>query len=207
MTITFPLSLPTITDFRRTTFTARSVVAKSESAFTLETQIQAHQGQRWEAGITLRAGMKRAAAEAWIAFLLSLNGREGTFLLFDPAGPTPRGSTPGAPAVNGAGQTGRELITDGWTASQTGVLLVGDYIQLGSGETTRLYKVLKDVDSDGAGDATIDIWPRLRESPSDSESLVFTRAKGTFRLAGNVSTWDVSVAQFYGLGFAAEEAF
>ena len=34
-----------------------------------------------------------------------------------------------------AHQTGAALITDGWTASQTGILKAGDWLQLGSGST------------------------------------------------------------------------
>ncbi len=205
MAITYPLALPTTTDFRRVTMSGESVVALSRSIFTRTAQAQEHAGMLWHIGITLKP-MKRAAAEAWIAFLLKLNGRQGTFLMYDPAGPTARGSLLGTPLVDGAAQTGQELATKGWTATQTGVLLAGDYLSLGTGEQTRLHKVLDDVDSDGSGLATINIWPRLRESPGDSDALTFASAKGTFRLAGNVSTWDVSVAQFYGLGFQAEEA-
>lgn len=205
MAITYPLALPTTTDFRRVTMSGESVVGLSRSAFTKTAQAQEHQGMLWHIGITLRP-MKRATAEAWIAFLLKLNGRQGTFLMYDPAGPTARGSLLGAPLVDGASQTGQELDTKGWDTNEVGVLLVGDYFSLGTDEQTRLYKVLDDVDSDGSGLATINIWPRLRESPGDSDALTFASAKGTFRLAGNVSTWDVSVAQFYGLGFSAEEA-
>lgn len=202
--ITYPLTIPA-TNFRRINMSGESVVAVATSIFTRTSQVQELQGTLWHIGITLTP-MKRAIAELWIAFLLSLNGRSGTFLMYDPAGPEARGVLGGVPVVKGASQTGKELITDGWPATTTGVLLAGDYIQLGSGEQTRLYKVMKDIDSDGAGDATIDIWPRIRESPSDSEALIFSQAKGTFRLAENVSTWDVGAAEIYGLGFSAEEA-
>ncbi|MDE2103666.1 MAG: hypothetical protein KGL39_40890 [Patescibacteria group bacterium] len=47
-----------------------------------------------------------------------------------------RGSGAGAPAVNGAGQTGTALITNGWTASQSNVLMAGDLFQVCTGTIT-----------------------------------------------------------------------
>lgn len=205
MAISYPLALPSTQQFSRIVFSGTSIVSISRSSLTLVSQVQEHQGQLWQAGITLRP-MKRSDAEQWIAFFLSLNGRLGTFLLYDPAGSEARGSLVGAPAVDGGSQTGKELNTKGWTPSASGVLLAGDYFSLGTGVLTRLYKVLKDVNADGSGLATLDIWPRLRESPADSAVMTFSQAKGTFRVSENVTRWDVGTAQFYGLGFTAEEA-
>ena len=205
MAITFPLSLPTTPGFNSAIFSARSVVSLSQSIFTLKQQAQEHQGDLWEVSVSLPS-MQRAAAEEWLAFFLSLNGVFGTFLIGDPLGKTPRGSVPGSPLVNGASQTGKSLITDGWTPSQNGVLLAGDYFQLGTGTTTRLYKVLTDVGSDGGGNATFDIWPRLRESPDDLDPLVTTNSKGTFRLTDNVRPWSENLPNYYAFSFVAMEA-
>lgn len=205
MPITYPLALPTITHFQRINFAGHATVAVSRSVLTLVSQIQEHQGQLWTVEVSL-VPMKREAAEQWLAFLLSLNGRLGTFLMFDPAAPNPRGSLDGTPLVDGAVQTGQVLNTKGWTPSAVDVLLAGDYLSLGTGVTTRLYKVLNNVTADGSGLAAIDIWPRLREATVDGAAITFTRAEGTFRLMSNTSGWDVSTAQFYGLGFSAEEA-
>lgn len=183
----------------------RSVVALSASSFTLQTQAQAHAGQIWLARVKL-VPMSRADAEQWIAFLLSLNGAQGTFHLGDSVGTSPRGSGSGTPLVNGASQTGQALVTDGWTASANGVLLKGDWIQLGSGLTRRIYRVLNDVNANGLGQATIDIWPRLRESPADNEPLVLSNTAGTFRLLSNEMDYSIDNAQNYGLEFDVGEA-
>jgi len=206
MAITYPLTLPTTPDFNGSAFSMTHFVAMVRSEFTGQTQAQAHQGALWRASLSLPP-MKRPAAEPYIAALMSLNGRLGTFFLGDPLGRTARGSLLGTPLVNGASQTGLELITDGWTVSSNGVLLPGDYIQLGSGALTRLYKVMKQVDADGSGNATIDIQPRLRESPADGEALIFSNTKGTFRLASNTNAWDEVLAEFYGIRFDAIEAY
>lgn len=140
---------------------------------------------------------------------MRLRGRFGTFLLGDPLGATPRGSAataPGTPLVNGADQTGDELVIDGIPTSGDDYLKAGDYIQLGSGATARLYKVLEDVAIDGSGGATLNIWPALRSSPADDATVTVSNAKGVFRLASNETDWDANQLGIYGTTFAANEA-
>jgi hypothetical protein len=152
--------------------------------------------------------MNRAQAEEWFSFLVKLNGQYGTFLLGDPHS-APRGSassTPGTPVVNGASQTGAELAIDGLPASATGYLKAGDYIQLGAGSTATLHKVLNDVNSNGSGEATLDIWPDLRSSPADDAAVVISNAVGVFRLAANEIGVDINEIEFFGITFAAVEA-
>jgi hypothetical protein len=147
--------------------------------------------------------MTRASAEEWIAFMLSLNGMQGTFLLGDPLGTTARGIKTGTPLVNGASQTGSSLITDGWTASQTGILKAGDYIQLGSGSSSKLYKILADKNSDGSGNATFDIFPAINTAVADNAAITIASPKGLFRLASNEMGFDLKHAQNYGIAFSA----
>ncbi len=204
MAIIYPLSLPASNVIRRFTMTAQSTNAITTSPFTKQKQIQTHQGMEWNIGVTLKP-MKRVDADAWVAFLLKLNGFQGTFLIGDLSGKTAKGSLGGAPAVDGASQTGQVLSSKGWPVGTNGVLLAGDYIQLGTGLSSRLYKVLNDVDTDSAGDADIDIWPQLRQSPGDSDNIIVVNTVGLFRLASNIQQWDVDVAQYYGLGFSGIE--
>lgn len=205
MAISYPLSLPTQAGIAKVRLIANDVVAVSQSPFTAAQQVYKYTGQFWEADITLPP-MKRADAEYWISFLLKLAGPYGTFLLGDPNGGTARGAATGTPLVNGGSQTGNELITDGWTNSQTGILKAGDYIQLGTGATSRLYKVLNDVNSDGSGNATLTIWPDLRSAPADNAPITVSNPKSVFRLASGQATWNISEAAIYGITFGAREA-
>jgi hypothetical protein len=189
----------------RVRLVANDVVGVSQSPFTAVQQVYRYSGQFWEADITLPP-MKRADAEYWISFLLKLNGPFGTFLMGDPNGATARGVATGTPLVNGAGQTGNELVTDGWTTSTTGILKAGDYIQLGTGATSRLYKVLDDVNSDGSGNATLTVWPDLRSAPADNAAITVSNTKTTFRLNSAQTSWDINEATIYGLTFGAREA-
>lgn len=208
MAESYPLALPTHTGIARIRLVARDVVGVSTSPFNFKQQVYRHQGQRWEADITLPP-MKRADAEQWAAFLLRLRGAYGTFLLNDPLNATPRGSAStnaGTPLVAGELQTGDELNIDGCPASATGYLKAGDYIQLGSGATATLHKVLEDVDTDGSGAATLNLWPKVRTAPADDATVTVSSAKGNFRLSSNETMWDIDQASIYGITFAAIEA-
>lgn len=202
MAITYPLELPDYVTIKRVNFYAVNAVTLSRSPFTFDTQVQEWAGNSWGAEVTLKP-MERADADAWVAFLVSLNGPRGTFLLFDPLSILPRGSGLGIPKVKGAGQTGKTLETEGWTVDEFGVLLPGDKIQIGN----RLYINLSVVDADSAGDATLDIWPRLRESPGDEEVIVTVRPRGLFRLAAPmVNLWSADETQIYDVSFQCVEA-
>lgn len=208
MAESYPLSLPTVSGFTQVRLVARSAVGVSTSPFSYKEQVYRHPGQRWEAELTIPP-LRRESAEEWLSFLMRLRGRFGTFLLGDPLGATPRGSAatvPGTPLVNGADQTGDELAIDGLPTSETGYLLAGDYIQLGSGGDSRLYKVLENVNTNASGEATLNIWPALRSSPADNASVTVSNAKGLFRLASNETDWDANQLGIYGATFACSEA-
>lgn len=384
MAITYPLNTPTNIGIANITLMAENAVAVSQSPFTFSQQIVAHPGQRWAASISLPP-MKRQDAENWIAFLLSLKGQVGTFLLGDPNGVNDQGvaaarrnlltyteqfsnaawvktrssiaidsvvapdgtttadtliedtsasthlltrtltftagvtytysiyvkaqsarnirldfpttpfggtsagffdATTGAvtsvngvtatttsvgngwyrftitktataggsgtifaylitgattvsytgdgvsgvyiwgaqveesssasayqgvvdtlgPLVNGASQTGNVLNIDGCSPNVTGWFAPGDYIQLGSGSATQLYKVLTNVDTNNSGQASVDIWPNLRSSPADNSAVIFTNAKGKFRLKDNVTQWGINEISSYGITFDCVEA-
>jgi len=205
MTISYPLTPPS-DSFARVRFTFRDVVGLTESPFTLEQQVQRHQGQGWSIDVQLPPIRTRDTAEQWAAFLLSLNGREGTFLMGDPTRRSPRGTGGGTPLVKGASQTGQTLLIDGCPLSTTDWLRAGDYIQLGTGASSHLHRLLVDADTDGAGEVTLDIWPRLRESPADNAAVTITSAKGLWRLASNERGWDVVTGMTFGFSFVAVEA-
>jgi len=359
MALTYPLIMPA-QGVRSITMRPRSIVARSTSPFTGQQQIQAHQGQWWEADVALPPMKQDGYADDIAAFLTGLNGIEGTFLLGDSSRKTPRGSIAsynGMPYFPGGTQSGMELIVEGLPASSN-ILKAGDYIQVGGenillrssdqsnaswskvnvsisadsgsapnglmeadkitatatggvslqafsadggvdyvfsawlrcasgtvafslliidtdggtalassavtvttswtrytvtaktrragghsvrlggptfvsgsevfvweaqvnkgvtpdpitrtttaarSSTRRLYKATADAWSNGSGVCTINIWPRLRESPPVGDAPGFQDCKGTFRLASE-PTWSVDPAKIYDIGFSAVEA-
>ncbi|MGH9552308.1 MAG: hypothetical protein ACRD3W_23175, partial [Terriglobales bacterium] len=208
MAISFPLSHPSSpAGFSTFTQGATNVVGISSSPFTGQQQAQEWSAELWDFSVGLPP-MKRADAEAWVSFLVALRGMSGTFLIGDPYGAAPRGVATGTPKVSGSNAAGsKTFATKGWTHGVTGILKAGDYIQVGTGMSQRLYKNLTDVDSDGSGDATLDIFPRLREALADDAVITTTNCKGCFRLADNRREWSVALAGVYGLSFRCVEAF
>lgn len=81
----------------------------------------------------------------------------------------------GTPAVNGAGQSGSSLVTNGWTAAAAarlkkgdvftiaGVFAVNPQTRLSTGQL-RQFVVTGDVSSDASGNATIPIYPSITAS-------------------------------------------
>lgn len=202
--VAYPIALPTSPNWRTSKFGPQAAVGVSESEFTFEQQVYVHQGQRWKLQATMPS-MARYQAEAWLAAFTSLNGRQGTFLMGDPDGKKPRGSAPGSPVVNGSSQTGNTLITRGWIANRAGILLAGDYFQLGLGGTSRLYKMLADANSDSGGQSTLQFWPNLRTSPTDGDGLTTTNARTTWRMNSSFM-WDADMVSTYGFTITATEA-
>jgi hypothetical protein len=194
MAISYPLDTPTTVGFESIQLRAFNAVATSQSPFTYKQQVISHTGQKWEASVSIPSVL-RDLAEPWAAFLTALKGQRGTFLLGDPLGATPRGTV--SDTVTLTGDAGDETVD----VVMTGSLLAGDYIQLGGGSSAKLHKVL--VDQTGSG--TLEIWPALRTDYT-SANVTYTDAKGVFRLNQNVSSWQITNANSYGISFEAVEA-
>ena len=207
MPITFPVTLPSEDDFIAVIDESWAAVATSKSNFSGSQQTQDFGGKLLIFNCRLKRG-KEDDIEPWRAFFKQLNYGAGTFLMGDPARPTPRGNPVGTPLVNGASQpvNGQTLVTDGWTPSAVNVLRAHDYIQIGTGAAARLYVNMTDVDADGSGNATLDIWPGLRESPADNTPIITSNAQGVFKLMGRPQV-SRALAGIYGeISFRAQEA-
>lgn len=202
MAITYPLDMPTHKGIASIELRAINAVAYSQSPFTFAGQAHAYAGETWQADITLPP-MKRADAEQWIAWLVSLRGQRGTFYLGDPSATSPRGSVSSNTDVNSAtGSAGDREISVTITSGET--LLAGDYIQIGTTSNRTLHKVLTDVTGTGSAQ-NIDIWPALREDKS-SAGVNILNTTGKFRLASNQQNWSINEASIYGITFGAFEA-
>jgi len=192
MAITYPLSAPTSIGIAEITLRARNAVATSESPFSFSQQIVRHPGQRWEADVSLPPVRKDLLAP-WLSMLIALRGQFGTFLLGDPDFTGPQGTATSA-TVSGA--VGSETLT----FSMSGTLLAGDYIQVGSGSSARLYRLLED----RSGGGTAEVWPALRATYS-STSATLTNPRGVFRLAAPATEWSINNNNAYGISFSAVE--
>lgn len=192
MALTYPLTTPTTIGIESIEIRAVNAVATSQSPFTYKQQVISFGGQRWEASVNIPSARRDKAAE-WATMLVALKGSVGTFLLGDPDYATPRGTVSSCVLTGSAGDETVSVV-------MTGSLKAGDYIQLGSGSSAKLHKVL--LDQTGSG--SLEIWPALR-SDYTSATVVFNSPKGLFRLANNTSSWSINNASAYGISFDAIE--
>ena len=193
MALSYPLATPTTIGIESIELRAVNAIAVSQSPFTYKQQIISHGGQKWEASVNIPSVHRDKAAE-WKAMLVGLKGQTGTFLLGDPDYATPQGTVSSCVLSGNVGDETASVV-------MTGTLKAGDYIQLGSGASSKLHQVLLDQDGDG----TIEIWPSLR-SDYTSSTVVFNSPKGVFRLGTNMTSWSINNASIYGISFEAVEA-
>lgn len=92
-----------------------------------------------------------------------------------------------------------------WTppgATSPSLLTVGTGYQF----PARLYRVLDVVNSDANGNATITIWPSLREATVDGQAITFSKPAGLFRLADNRRSVLTDETRLSGISLKAIEA-
>lgn len=180
----------------------QEVVSANRSPFTGQTQTYDWQNSWWEGQVSFPP-MRRLSFDAWTAFLAQCRGQTNAFSLGDPKAAMPKGSPAGAPVVSGAAQTGYSLVTRGWVAQRSRLLMAGDFIEIGR----RLYKILDQVNSDASGNATLAVWPNLRDQPADGAAIKCSNCKGLFTLKNSSGNKFSTNAANYGLaGFAIKEA-
>lgn len=134
--------------------------------------------------LDLRVTSERAALQA---FALTLASGDHNVAMRDYSY-SRRGSGAGTPLINGANQVGTSIVTDGWTASATGVLLQGDLIQI----RNQLVMVMADVNANGSGQATLTVRPAVRIAPADNASINTSTPTGLFKLLNPDIGWDTA---------------
>ncbi len=197
------LTMPAAPGFRASRFGLIANTQTFRSPLDGTVQTLELTGARWQAKYDLPP-MTRAQAAAWIAFLTDLLGSAGRFYGFDPDARAPRGSALGTPQVAGAGQSGKSLFVDGWSELEIGLLLPGDYFEVGG----ELKLVTAQADSDSAGETLVAFTPPLRASPADNAAVTVVNPKATMMLADDTQAiWDADRTSIYGISFAAVETF
>jgi len=180
----------------------QEVGSGNRSPFTGQSQTYDWQNSWWEGQVSFKP-MGRSSFDMWTAFLAQCRGQSNAFSLGDPKAKLPKGVATGTPVVSGAGQTGYFVVTRGWAPGVISILLPGDFIQIGY----RLYKVLNAVTPDGSGNATLAIWPNLRDQPADGATIKTRNCTALFTLKNNSGNKFSTNAGNYGLaGFAIKEA-
>lgn len=177
----------------QSTFVSRSISGRRQSR-----QIG---GQYWR----LRASfppMTRAQFAPIYAFVIAQRGRYESFSVIPAVISTGQGSPAGTPLVDGASQTGRSLVTDGWSNSIV-LFKAGDYLKIAGND--KVYMVTADVSSDGSGDATIAIEPALVASPADDAAITHSSVPFTVALRAGVQEFATGTTGLFQFEIDMEE--
>lgn len=189
MAISFPLDLP-LQDIAEFEVTSKNSSTLQASPFTGRVRVQEYIGDWWEVTFRYR-NLNRELAQEVIGFMDALRGPVGTFLAEFPGYRQSRGTAAliaSSPSVNGSGQAGKpELVVQSAPSSQSGWLLAGDIIQVGPSSRAHWHRVTQDVDTDASGNATIDLWPYVREGTIGGDPVGLTSPRCLFRLTDSTS--------------------
>jgi hypothetical protein len=195
MAISYPLTPPAAIRIASLRFSAISAVARNISPFTFSSQSYNWTGTMLSGDVECPP-MNRADAEELIGFLIM--AARGTFYFRDYANGTQRGNMSSNPQLDGAHVANTTTITiDGGSGSWA----VGDYIQLGTGSSSKLHKITKVNTA-----LSYEIFPLLRTNYPDDTAIVYSNAVGVFRLGTTTCDWSIDTAKKYGLNFSIFEA-
>ena len=184
-----PLAFPNV-GITSISLRLKRTVAVTESPFTYNQQVYAHQGAIWQAEVNLPP-LTHDEARSVEAFIVGLKGRSGTFTFGHPLHTsTATSTTSGTTAVRA------EVLA---TTAGASAVTAGTYFQLGD----YLYMVTADKSS-GAGD--LSFQPPLRTAVASGTALDFTLPKSLWRLASNDIGWSTDAASIYGFSLAFAEA-
>lgn len=153
----------------------------------------------WECQLSLPPIVGTANVNAWRSFIAKSRGRANDFQI--PVDATAQSEETATPLVNGAGQTGRTLTTDGWPLSST-VLVAGQFVTINN----QLLQLTENVTSNGSGVATLTFEPPVRSAPADNAVIEY---KNPFCLMYFVEepTLSVENGYVYSLSLNLRESF
>lgn len=167
------------------------VVAVSESPFTLDTQVFAHQGARWEAEVTLRV-VDHSEARSVEAFIIGLKGQENTFTFGNPLHTSS--------LANGAVSSAAiRAETFEMTSGASAALTAGTYFELND----YLYIVTEDK---AANEATLKFQPPLRIAVSSQQTIKYNLPTTIWRMSANDIGWSINSTSLYKFTFSCVEA-
>ena len=163
-------------------------------------------GQYWKLIATYPPMTRADFAPIW-AFIVKQRGGFDTFTVTPPVVGTGQGPGGGTPLVNGASQTGRTVVTDGWpTGATLTVLKAGDFVKFAN--HTKVYMLTADLVCDTNGDATMAIEPALITSPATDSAITYSSVPFTCYVdQGNTIEYNTDATGFFQYEVEFCEAF
>lgn len=157
--------------------------------------------------------MTTAEYKEVMGFFAAQEGQFGSFQIVLPNISTPAGSVTGNVLnVNGAQTAGDKTITvDGGVINQTGYLKKGDVVRFtAKGGTpqigSKVYILTADADTNGSGQATLNIEPGLIEAIADDTDVETNDVQFTVYKSSPETEFQTGVSDFTQLEFECAEA-
>ena len=111
---------------------------------------------------------------------------------------------PGAPLVNGAGQSGTSLMLDGLTPRY--VIRRGQWLNITTGGLIYLYRAAAEAIADGAGNVTVTLQTLLRAPHGNNDVVELGQPKVEGFVTLPDDAWSISgTERFYRLAFSIKE--
>lgn len=150
-------------------------------------QIRTIGGQRWSFTAKYNP-MTRAEFQPVFAFVMSQQGRLGTFTITPPVIGDASGDVSGTALVNATTAAGATSVSiDGIT----GMIKAGDFIKFAS--HSKVYMVT----ADRAGSGSVSIEPPLASGVTDNEAVTYDGVSFTMRLSNDIQAFSLSANEYY----------
>lgn len=158
---------------------------------------------RWQLSISSPSvGMSLAVASEWEAMLMLLRGKVNHLAAWDIVRFAPRGTCRGVMTLSGAHAQGATSLLIAVTGQSGLTLLKGDWLQLGTGTTSQLFKLVADATA-GASNITVTVEPPVRPVGgfAGGTSVTWDKPLCHYKLASEAPSWS------YRPGFNTQTGF
>jgi len=177
---------PTTPEFEAINLESRHNNVMSETV-SGRMQVRTLGGQRWSFTAKYNP-MTRAEFQPVFAFVMSQQGRFGTFTIVPPVIGDASGDVSGTALVNATTAAGATSVAmDGIT----GTIKAGDFIKFAS--HSKVYMVT----ADRAGAGSVSIEPPLVSGVTDNEAITYDSVPFTMRLANDVQSYNLASNEYY----------
>jgi hypothetical protein len=174
------------------------VVGSTINPFSLAQQFYAWNQSEFQCSVAY-AYLTQQQHFSMFSWLAALQGSLSVFPFGDPYNTAPQNPAATAPSVSGSGQSGYVLNITGGSN-----LTPGDWISIqGSGSYStgsRLYMITS------VASGALGIWPAIRESPTNGQTITISNCTGMFRLRANSRKFTQNLDKTWGLVYEIHEA-
>jgi hypothetical protein len=148
---------------------------------------------RWTLSMASPGELSLAQASVWEAMILQLRGQVNFLSAWDIVRTRPRGTLSGS--ITGTISLGSTSLT---LSGQSGTLLQGDWLQVGSGTSGQLFKAVADMSG-----GVVTVEPPARVAFSGA-SVSYNPALGHYKLISEVAQWNYQPGSNAVQGFAID---